>query len=369
LRFPKVISLGNGKLHEVNGYLSHNGQKVEIREVTVPGSSLADKLAWLKANAQSNTRYTVAVDKNETLNGTGSYSLNDINYLEYPRRSNVTVLLKSSQTISLSSNGCLFSVGSGVTLELENVILQGKSNNDYYSSVVYVNSGMFTIQGSSKITGNERYGVNVVCGIFIMKDNAEVYGNSIGVNIENGIFTMQNNAKVHDNIENGTPDAGVSIINGIFTMKGNAEIHDNLGCGLYIEGSKSFSIMQDNTKIYNNGSLYGGIYLRGPFIMNGGEIYGNTIEMGGYPGGGVYVDLGGIFHITNGIIYGSNEVNTALRNIGRCAFPERGDALYKDFSYIQVQYGNGNVWTDLPLTEGIAYSTPSITYIITQTIL
>jgi hypothetical protein len=48
----------------------------------------------------------------------------------------------------------------------------------------------------------------------------------------------------------------------------------------------------------------------GGFIMTGGEISGNTAHYGG----GVYVNSGGTFTKTGGVIYGSDASPAALKN-------------------------------------------------------
>jgi hypothetical protein len=70
----------------------------------------------------------------------------------------------------------------------------------------------------------------------------------------------------------------------------------------------------------NTARLGGGVYVdggtsaprSGTFIMEGGEISGNTAASGG--GVYVYSSIYAIFHIVTGIIYGSNEAVTSLRN-------------------------------------------------------
>jgi hypothetical protein len=390
LRFPRVIKLDSGKLHEVNGHLSFNRQKVEIKEVTVTGNGLAEKLEWIKKNAQSNTRYTVNIDKNETLDGIdiyyGSPDIN-INYLEYPRRGNVTVLLSGSNTISLTSNGFLFWIGSGVTLELEDVILQGKSSND--DAIVGLSCGAITMQGNSEITGNNGRrgggGIDIYYGTLIMKDSAKIHNNTTsgsggGVYLSWSTFTMKENAQIFKNTAEG--GGGMLISSSTFIMQDNAKIYNNTaksGGGIVIAGNSTFvmnggeiygntatiesaggvrllgsNFTMNDGKIFNNTAYgAGGVSIDnyGVYTMNGGEIYGNVATGGS--GGGIGVGANSYFRITDGVIYGSNEVNTALRNTANGS--GNGDALYNSVpSYatvpIRSQYGKGSSWVDLPLT-------------------
>jgi len=89
---------------------------------TVP-ITLAEQLARLRTNAQSNTEYTLEVRTDEALAPqtlpTG--------------RSNLTIILKGDgamRTLSLTANGSLFTVDSGVTLVLDGgITLQGRAGN------------------------------------------------------------------------------------------------------------------------------------------------------------------------------------------------------------------------------------------------
>jgi len=224
-------------------------------EITAQGADLNAKLAWLKANAVSNRTYLVTVDKNETLAGAGNYDDTNINNLSYiirtanseSLRTGITIRLTgtgSVRTVSLSSNGPIFMVGGGVTLELDNLILQGKSGNDTPVVVVYGNLVMKT---GVKITGNTNIGYNDA-----------IYSSGGGVFVNGG---------------------------GTFTMEGGE--------------------ISGNTNNDDNGGNGGGVYLAyGSFIMEGGEISGNTATG---EGGGVYVSGSGItITKSGGTIYGTD---------------------------------------------------------------
>ncbi|MDR0476072.1 MAG: hypothetical protein LBH43_20695 [Treponema sp.] len=90
--------------------------------------------------------------------------------------------------------------------------------------------------------------------------------------------------------------------------------------------------MQNGKITGNTVSSTNGVYVAvaGNFNMNGGEISGNT-------GQGVYISA-------NGIIYGSNEADTGLRN-GNGALTNSGTAQYGVFS--------GSTWD----SGGAVYST------------
>ena len=173
----------------------------------VPGATLAAKLQWLRSNSKSGSEYTLALNGEPENIGPQN--------LSYSGKSNITLYLRSDEgekAISLSSNGPLFTIRSGVTLILENnITLIGRDNN---------NNSLVVIENS---------------GSFVMKDGAMVIGNSC----KTKIYPTWYNA------------GGVSVVGGgTFTMYGG-EISNNY---------------KDN---YGGGSGGVSVYGKGTFIMNG----------------------------------------------------------------------------------------------------
>jgi uncharacterized repeat protein (TIGR02543 family) len=219
---------------------------------TLPSNlSLADALTWISNDAATGNTYTITLRNDETIAPRS---------LDYSGKT-VGITLTggtAERTISLSTTGSLFTVGNGVTLTLDNnVILQGRNNT---ASLVQVNSG--------------------------------------------GTLVMNTGSKISDNIFSSSSPAphggGVSVSSGgTFTMSGGT-ISGNIAYSSYSSYSSSF---------YSYG---GGVYVSGTFSMRGGTISGNTSF---FYGGGVSVSNNGIFtKQSGGIIYGSNENNSALRN-------------------------------------------------------
>jgi len=298
---------------------------------TIQGADLAAKLAWIKANAQSNATYIVTVDKNEELGGidrmNSNYS-NNSNYLRYEGKSNITVQLQGTggeKTITLSSNGNLFYVESGVTLILDNnITLQGKSDND--SNLVYVSQGTLEMKTGAKISGNtlsSSYysyggGVYVTGGTFTMS-GGEISGNTAsssssysyggGVYVTGGTFTMSG-GKISGNTVSSSEyipyGGGVYVTGGTFTMNGgeisgNTNLSDSgEGGGVYVEGG---TFTMSGGKISNNTAFRGGgVFVKNEtFTMSGGEISNNTVV---FYGGGVNVN-GGTFTMSGGKISGN----------------------------------------------------------------
>jgi hypothetical protein len=161
-----------------------------------------------------------------------------------------------------SASGSIITVGSGVTLTLQNITFTGSSGNT--KPLIKVATG----------------------GKLILEDGAVITDNKgAGVLIDGGVVEMNNGARIENNGQSGV----VAENGGSFTMNGGT-ISGNTAAG---EG--------------------GGVSIddASSFTMEGGTISRNTTA---YLGGGVYVSSGGTFSKTRGIIYGSDggpDANTA----------------------------------------------------------
>jgi uncharacterized repeat protein (TIGR02543 family) len=258
-------------------------------DTNVPGATLAAKLSWLQTNAISNVDYTVEVSANESISPTT---------LSFSGKTNVGITLRGTgavRTVSLTSNGAMFTVESGVTLTLDNnITLQGRSDNT--SSLVRVNSGGRLIMNTgSCITNNTALG------------STTGYGG--GVFMNGGTFTMSGGT-----ISGNTSfsyGGGVYINSGTFTMSGGT--------------------ISGNTTTRGGG---GGVSVSsgGTFTMSGGTISGNTTSYSGNVpayGGGVCVF--GTFTKTGGTIYGysaSDTVNSNVVKNGSTVQSNQGHAVY-----------------------------------------
>jgi len=287
-----------GASYTVNANISLYAQWIN-EPIEIPGATLADKLSWLESNASSYTHYIIALNYDE---GIGP------NTLSYSNKSNITLRIKNTEmrTISLSSNGTLFRVGSGVTLILDsNITLQGRSNNT--SAVVRVDSnGKLIMNTGTKITGN-------------------TFSSSTGAS-GSGVY-----------------------VSGTFIMNGG-EIFGNTA-SVSSASSSSVYASAGGVCVYN-----------GTFTMNDGEIFGNTVISSSYNnayGGGVYVFLG-TFTKNGGTIYGLNGdvKSNIVKNGSGTLLDNRGHAVYTNSSpakkmentvgpevYLFFNYNNGKpVW-------------------------
>jgi hypothetical protein len=202
--------------------------------------SLADSLTRIGNTAVDGGNYTITLGKNETIAPQAlSYSGKNVN---------ITLTGGAAErTVSLSSTGPLFTVGSGVTLTLDsNVTLQGRTLNNggggnNADALVWVDSG--------------------------------------------GALVMNTGAKVSGNTSSSSHGGGVYVSSGTFTMNGGT-----------ISGNTSYSY---STSSYSYG---GGVYVSsGTFTkQSGGTIYGsdvyspytNTATSGDSYGHAVYVSTG-----------------------------------------------------------------------------
>ena len=150
-----------------------------IPVVNVEGASLAERLQWIEANAANNTLYHIELSSNESLT---------TQTLSFSRARNVTVRLSGGGTesfISLTGNGSLFTIESGVTLILENgVTLEGHNRNR--APLVMVNArGTLIMNDGAKIVGNHNYsgglgGGVAVDGAFTM-NGGEISSNATNI--------------------------------------------------------------------------------------------------------------------------------------------------------------------------------------------
>jgi predicted outer membrane repeat protein len=287
-----------------------------------------------------------------------------------PTGANLTLIdilnVFSPRTIQLSGTGSLFTIGSGRSLTLQDITLEGSSTND--APLVTVSSGgTFTMSGNSSIIDNiyigtagvttNGGGVNVTNGTFIMSGGM-ISGNKAintmppssggGVFVTGGTFTMSGGT-ITDNEAGG--GGGVYVHNSILTMSGNATVKDNtasssIGGGVYFGGSSPSSTHLPSFTMDNNATISGnkattnggGVYFTTSmsptttFEMKGGTIGGTTDKNIADQGGGVYVTgSASEFTMSGGTVYGVNG-NTATIE---------GAALYVNTS-AKATYGDGS---------------------------
>jgi len=208
--------------------------------IPIPSTTLADKLAWLRNNAERDSTYLLEI--------TAAYEELAPQNLFYPGRNNITIRLKGigigrvigcSSLSSGSSNPPIFTVRDGVTLILdENLILCKDDSYEYYYSAVQVNSGgTLLMNQGAKITKFNNGAVNVRGGTFTM-NGGEISGNTSfsyssgcsggGVYVNSGTFTKSGGI-----ITGYTSDA----VNGN-VVKINDVVQNDKGHAVYVSSSR-----------------------------------------------------------------------------------------------------------------------------------
>jgi len=271
----------------------------------IGNQNLSDSLSYISANAVTGDEFYIILGANE------SVSPANLNYSG--KTVGITLMgYGSDRTITLASDGSMFTLRSGVTLILEeNITLSGRNTNN--ASLVTINFGTFTMNGgtiSGNNAGTSGGGVHVNGGDFTM-NNGSINGNTVsgsggGVYVSNGTFTM------NDGVISGNTGGGVSTISvGTFTMNGGI-ISENTLYGVSI--NTSFNSSQDRIFTMNGGIIsknsLGGVYLSSSstFIMNSGVISGNTGRSG--------ISSGGNFTMYGGTISGNSSSGVEIAPTG-----------------------------------------------------
>jgi hypothetical protein len=240
----------------------------------------------------------------------------------------------SRQTISLSGNGSLFTVKSGVTLILDNnITLQGHSDNT--DSLVKVeDGGTFIMNSGSAISGN------IVLG-----------GSGIGGGVHvRGTFTMNNGSTISNNsVRRG---GGVYIRAGSFVMNGGtingntAAAGDNGGGGVYVGVGSIFTMNSGFIRDNITDGDGGGVIVEGTFTMNGGVISGNKANVGG----GIY-NYATFSKTGSSVIYGDLNNTYSPGSGENTATSGQGHAVYWN------RYPNDNRYRNSTLEAGVNIST------------
>jgi len=273
-------------------------------DVKIGTQNLTASLSYISSYAVTGDDYYIALGTNESVSPkTLSYSGKNVK---------ITLLGSDSErTLTLNSNGSMFTINSGVTLSLdENITLVGLSSNN--AALVNISGGNLVMSNGAMISGNT--------------NTSSSSNGGGGVQVYSGTFTM-NGGTINGNTTSSSGGGGVKVSsNGIFIMNGG-------------------KITQNEDK-----SGYGGggvIVFGGTFTMNGGTVSGNTAARFG---GGVHVYSSGNFTMYGGIISG----NTAKESGGGV---DSSNYSFKKFPFNGIQncgfiYGSEAVGIDsdgLPL--------------------
>lgn len=314
--------------------------------VTPSNTTLATALTWINSNARPGETYTIAAMANESME---------------PRRitpwSSVNIILNggtAERTISLSSNGSLFTIENGTLTLGNNITLQGRSSNT--ASLVRLDGGNLIMNTGSKIINNtvittdnnaEGGAVYVWYGTFTMNDGT-ISGNRVQVNSSTGYL---NSVRAKGG---GVYADDRFIMNGgtITNNTAYSEYYECAGGGVFVDTNGRFTLsngtisynLADSKAIMTSPYAYGGgvaIWSSGVLTMQGGTMSGNIarayasgLATSYSYGGGVYA-RNGQFTKTGGAIYGSNGTAaqkneaTAANNNGHAAYAVVGSSILR----------------------------------------
>ena len=304
----------------------------------IGNQNLTAALSWISTNALSGNEYYIVLGANESVSPTS---------LNYSGKTlGITLLGYSSErTITLNTNGSMFTIESNVTLTLdENITIVGRSTNN--RPLISVYDGNLIMNDGSKINGNNSSdrggGVYIYGGTFTM-NGGTINGNTSnngggGIYVESNGRLIINGGTISGNTASSIGGGGICI-NGTASIYGGTitknEDKSNYGGGGIIVFGGTLT-MYGGTVSGNIANRYGGgvyVYNSGNFTMNGGIISGNTAKE---DGGGVQTSYGTFRKQpptsgeNSGIIYGSeaigiDEDGVPLKNTSS---NNRGHAVY-----------------------------------------
>jgi len=230
----------------------HTGPGLYRGDVKIGEQNLQDSLAYISANAANNDKFYIV------LGGDESSAPLSLNYSG--RTVGITLLgYGGKRTISLNSNGSLFTVNSGVTLTLDdNITLTGRNANT--SALVTLNDGKLIVNAGAKIAGNTASTTAAGGGVFITGTNAvftmnggEITGNTAagydngrggGVYVNSGTFTM-NGGEISGNTATSY-GGGVAVISNTSFFKTGGTIYG------YVAGDNRSNIVKNNSGVVQN---------------------------------------------------------------------------------------------------------------------
>jgi len=216
----------------------------------LPDVSLDEKLRIIADRADINTIYDIAVSADTVCEP----------YDIITRGVNVIIKIHSAsesdiKKISVKEPATLWSINRNITLVLEDIIIQGRDDNEYV--MLYVRSGTLELNNGAKIVDNINSAstggaVSIVYGGKMIIDGGEISGNE--------------------------------------AFHSAAEATYGYGGGVFV--NEDGYLLMKSGKISGNGAMWGGgvCIMNGKFIMNGGEISDNVA----WAGGGVFLRLNAI---------------------------------------------------------------------------
>jgi len=294
-------------------YAQWKEEPVDPNAVVPPGNSVTEQLAYIRSTAGDGIVYDIVVNNN----------INMVPVSISTMGRNITVYIRSAsraniRTIQLTAKGHLFSVDTGITLILQNIVLQGHSTND--AALVAVGQGSLILNSGVKITGNmntagrnwysaEGSGIFVNGGYLEVNDGAEITNNKHDYWSSGGGILVSNNgsAVIFGGLISGnggslTSGGGICIINNSTVNMFGGIISKNTsrdGGGVFIQKDTDCSfIKQPASGSSISGIIYGGsggdanTGTGNAVYRNWGSLRSRNTTLGGYDEISSWSDVG-----------------------------------------------------------------------------
>jgi len=285
--------------HTIQVFVSAHGFGTSINSTPttmVPYPTVAEQFASLRARDHIPGTHTITVYEDETL------APQSLSFGESIINLTITSPAGAAKTLTTAaSSAALFTIPTGqsnVTLTLENVVLQGLSDNNHPL-------------------------INNISGILVMNDGAVITGNTRssdkgGGVVNRGTFNMHGGSITGNRGSYGGGVANYGAFNmygGLITLN-TATSSDGEG-GAVLVSSAAGKFYMYGGEISHNTAQYGGavsVDTYGVFAMIGGAISANNANYFG--SGALEINTNSTFLMEGGIIHGSNFENTSLKNNG-----------------------------------------------------
>ena len=267
--------------------------------------TVAEQLEWLRNNAQAGSGFNVWAwqTPNETLNGQEIHGRNG---------AGIRVLMQSyyaaPRLLQLGAGGdTMFTMGSNSTLYIQNLELQGTSDNN--DALVRVNDGGTFFMGIFSEVRNSHIGVRILNGGSLTMDrNSAIKGSRLnGVQMNGGRsrFVMEYDSSVSGTLD--ATDSAAVLVSGHsnMIMKDRSRVTGNSGrTSVMIRDNGKLS-MNDRSSISANSSIVR-VATGGYLEMNDyAAIYNNIGRINDW-GSGVHLSFNGTLTMNDNARIGNN---------------------------------------------------------------
>lgn len=221
---------------------------VSIDELT----GIDNKLIWLKKNAASDSNYVFEVNGSERIVGGDSFVTPVLNTnLSYRGKSNITITIRGvgSDAELFPRSSREFTVGSGVTLILENVAIRGEGTSYGMLTGTRMNKSLVTVSSGGTLVMNDG---SAITDNDSARSGGGVYVSDGGTFLMNGGLIAGNRAAISKRDIGNATGGGVFVsFGGTFTKTGGSitgyASDTNNGNVVWIPNKKDFTVELSNS--------------------------------------------------------------------------------------------------------------------------